>query len=97
MEDLRDGGKSSILLRNVLSLTFCYRWIYIIEGLFSVVCGLVVFFGLPNDPGNAYFLSKEQKEFMAIRQERNKAYSGSEKFSWEEIKIALTDPKIYVR
>ncbi|KFZ02959.1 hypothetical protein V502_11344 [Pseudogymnoascus sp. VKM F-4520 (FW-2644)] len=73
-----------------------WRWIYIIEGLFSVVCAVVVFFGLPNDPGNAYFLSKEQKEYMAIRHERNKAYSGSQEFSWEEIKIACKDPKVYV-
>ncbi|KFY24843.1 hypothetical protein V493_04995 [Pseudogymnoascus sp. VKM F-4281 (FW-2241)] len=73
-----------------------WRWIYIIEGLFSVVCAVVVFFGLPNDPGNAYFLSKEQKEYMAIRYERNKAYSGSQDFSWKEVKIACTDPKVYV-
>jgi hypothetical protein len=88
---------SQAFLRNGLSLTFYYRWIYIIEGLFSVVCAVVVFFGLPNDPGNAYFLSKEQKEFMAIRYERNKAYSGSQDFSWDEVKIAATDPKVYVR
>lgn len=73
------------------------RWIYIIEGLFSVFCAIVVFFGLPNDPTNAYFLSKEQREFMAIRYERNKAYNGSEEFSWTEIKIAFTDPMVYVR
>lgn len=34
---------------------------------------------------------------MAIRYEKNKAYSGSEKFSWDEVKIAATDPKVYVR
>jgi len=73
------------------------RWIYIIEGLFSVFCAIVVFFCLPNDPANAYFLNKEERELMAIRYERNKAYNGSEEFSWVEIKIAFTDPKVYLR
>lgn len=62
-----------------------------------MVCAIVVFFGLPNDPANAYFLNKEQKELMAIRAERNKAYSGSQKFSWEEVKLACKDPKVYLR
>jgi predicted MFS family arabinose efflux permease len=33
---------------------------------------------------------------MAIRYARNKAYNGSEEFSWVEIKIALRDPKVYL-
>lgn len=64
--------------------------------MFSVACAVIVWFGLPNDPTNAYFLSKEQKDLMAVRYALNKQYNGSEKFSWEEIKIALTDPKIYL-
>ncbi|KAK0667079.1 major facilitator superfamily domain-containing protein [Cercophora samala] len=30
-----------------------WRWVYIIEGIFSILIGLLIWFGLPNDPTNA--------------------------------------------
>lgn len=70
---------------------------YIIEGLFSIVVAAVVFFGLPNDPSNAYFLKPEEKELMRRRAVQRAAYMGSEDFSWDEVGIALADPKVYLR
>lgn len=52
------------------------RWVYIIEGLFSVICAVIAWFGLPNDPTNAYFLNDEEKEMMKIRNVQRKAYLG---------------------
>lgn len=72
-----------------------WKWVYIIEGLFSIVIAALVWFGLPNDPSNAYFLNAEEKEMMQVRAAQRKAYMGSEEFSWEEVKIALVDPKVY--
>lgn len=57
----------------------------------------LVWFGLPNDPSNAYFLNDEDKKLMKIRDQQRAAYMGSEEFSWDEIKIALRDPKVYLR
>lgn len=71
------------------------RWVYIIEGLFSFVCALIIWFGLPNDPSNAYFLTDEEKWMMSVRNEQRRKYMGSEKFSWEEMRIELRDPKVY--
>ncbi|KKZ61730.1 hypothetical protein EMCG_03759 [[Emmonsia] crescens] len=73
-----------------------WRWVYIIEGIFSVACAIVVWFGLPNDMTKAYFLNARERELMRIRAECNKAYSGSEDFSWDEVKIAAKDPKTYI-
>lgn len=73
-----------------------HRWVYIIEGIFSILVALAVWFGLPNDPSNAYFLNAEEKKLMKIREQQRKAYMGSEEFSWEEVKIALRDPKMYL-
>ena len=70
------------------------RWVYIIEGLFSVVCAVLIWFGLPNDPANAYFLNDEEKWMMRVRNEQRRAYMGSDEFSWTEMRIALTDPKL---
>lgn len=57
----------------------------------------MVWFGLPNDPSKAYFLNEREMELMEQRSVQRAAYMGSEEFSWEEIKIALKDPKVYLR
>lgn len=57
----------------------------------------MVFVFLPNDPNNAYFLNDEDKQLMQIRARQRAAYMGSEDFSWAEVKMALTDPKVILR
>lgn len=74
-----------------------WKWVYIIEGLFSIAVAVAVWFGLPNDPSNAYFLNAEEKHLMKIRAAQRAAYMGSEEFSWAEVRIALQDPKVYLR
>lgn len=73
----------------------CRRWVYIIEGLFSAICAILIWFGLPNNPAEAYFLTNEEKWMMKVRNEQRRKYMGSEKFSWEEMRIALGDPKLF--
>lgn len=74
-----------------------WRWVYIIEGIFSIVVALVVWLGLPNDPSNAYFLNDREKKLMRIRAEQRAQYMGAEEFSWDEIWITLRDPKLWLR
>ncbi|KAJ6107092.1 hypothetical protein N7523_008415 [Penicillium sp. IBT 18751x] len=72
-----------------------WRWVYIIEGLFSAICAVLIWFGLPNNPAEAYFLTDEEKWMMRVRNEQRQKYMGSEQFSWEEMRIALGDPKLF--
>lgn len=74
-----------------------WRWVYIIEGVFSIVVAFIVWFGLPNDPSNAYFLNDREKELMRIRSEQRAQYMGTEDFSWDEVFIELRDPKLWLR
>lgn len=74
-----------------------WRWVYIIEGVFSVIVAAIVWFGLPNDPSNAYFLNAHEKELMRIRAGQRTRYMGSEEFSWDEVFIELRDPKLWLR
>lgn len=74
-----------------------WRWVYIIEGVVSIAIAAIVFFGLPNDPSNAYFLNANEKKLMKIRAVQRAAYMGSDEFSWAEVRIALKDPKLYLR
>lgn len=74
-----------------------WRWVYIIEGVFSVVVAVIVWFGLPNDPGNAYFLNARERHLMKIRAGQRAQYMGSDEFSWDEVFNALRDPKLWLR
>jgi MFS family permease len=74
-----------------------WRWVYIIEGIFSILIAFAVWFGLPSDPSNAYFLNEEEKRMMRVRATQRAQYMGSEEFSWKEIIIELKDPKLYIR
>ncbi|KAJ5919516.1 hypothetical protein N7454_009351 [Penicillium verhagenii] len=71
-----------------------WRWVYIIEGLFSFIIAIIIWFGLPNNPEEAYFLTEEERWMMRVRNEQRRKYMGSEEFSWEEMRIAVTDPKL---
>ncbi|POR38436.1 Putative transporter [Tolypocladium paradoxum] len=73
-----------------------WRWVYIVEGIFSFAVAPVVWFGLPNDPSNAYFLSAAERDMMAVRAAQRAQYMGSDDFSWDEIRIGLEDPKLYL-
>lgn len=74
-----------------------WKWVYIIEGIASVLVGFAVWFGLPSDPSNAYFLNEEERRIMRVRALQRAQYMGSEEFSWAEIVITLKDPKLYLR
>ena len=69
---------------------------YIIEGAFSAICVLAIWFGLPNDVRKSYFLNEEERKVMQIRHEQRKAYMGVDEFSWEEIRLAFTDFKVWL-
>lgn len=57
---------------------------------------MAVWFGLPTNPAEAWFLSEEQKQMMRIRQEQTAQYIGSDEFKWIEFRIAVQDPKLYL-
>lgn len=73
-----------------------WRWVYIIEGIFSIVIAVIVFFGLPTNPAESWFLNDREKEMMRIRYAQGKQYLGSEELDWREIRIAFQDPKLYL-
>lgn len=74
-----------------------WRWVFWIEGVASIAIAPIIWFGLPNDPTNAYFLNEEEKRLMRIREKQRAQYMGSEEFSWDELWIAVKDLKLWIR
>lgn len=89
------AGGQYLYLRTDAVLTL-YSWVYIIEGIFSLVIAVTVWFGLPTNPAEAWFLSADQRAMMRARQEETAQYIGSDEFKWEEVRIAFRDPKLYL-
>ncbi|KAI1139216.1 DNA-repair protein rad2 [Hypoxylon sp. FL0543] len=74
-----------------------WRWIFIIEGLPSIVLGVASFFLLPNDIDHAYFLTPEEKQLANARHLRHYGVTESSlKFSKNDMMSAFKDWKIWL-
>jgi MFS family permease len=73
-----------------------WRWIFIIEGMPSVVLGVVTFFALPNEGSTAYFLSDDERALMELRHRREYGNTQSSRdLSFQDVKSAFTDWKVW--
>lgn len=77
-----------------------WRWIFIIEGLVTIVIGASLHWTLPDSPTTAKFLSSEEKEFLKKRLEEDSGtvagrVQTNEKFQWSFLKSTVSDWKIW--
>ncbi|TRX91854.1 hypothetical protein FHL15_007173 [Xylaria flabelliformis] len=74
-----------------------WRWLYIIEGLVTIVWAGFCVILIPRNYETAYFLNDDQKALMSRRAEEMNAYSGgSGRYSKKDIKEAAKDVKSWV-
>ncbi|KAF8159942.1 MFS general substrate transporter [Crassisporium funariophilum] len=72
-----------------------WAWIFILEGLFTVLMGLCGFFLVPSTPRDSKFLTHEQKEIIMRRLERDRpSINPSDKFTFKEILLSLCSPQV---
>lgn len=73
-----------------------WRWLFILEGIISIiVCG-ACWLSFPNTPETAWFLNADEKKIMEQRKIRDTIYKGDDKFDWKYARMALKDPFIYL-
>ncbi|KFY28383.1 hypothetical protein V491_00491 [Pseudogymnoascus sp. VKM F-3775] len=79
-----------------------WRWIFIIEGLFTIVVAGFAYLILPNSVDDA--LNEEEREFARLRLYNDKPKTRlangeisteSEKFAWSEVVRGLTSPQLW--
>ncbi|KAG6835655.1 hypothetical protein H0H93_016096, partial [Arthromyces matolae] len=79
-----------------------WAWIFIIEGLFSVVCGIVLFFILPRSPAHAQFLRAQEKEYVIARLRQSGSMDANEDeahagpFQPREFLKAISGPHVWM-
>ncbi|KAF9888592.1 hypothetical protein FE257_008524 [Aspergillus nanangensis] len=78
-----------------------WRWIFIIEGIATVLVAVCTPWLLVDSPESCSFLSPEEKQFITQRLAHDSGHTGtevgtSEKFEWAYLKSALTDWRLYL-
>lgn len=72
-----------------------WAWIFILEGLFSVLMGLLSFYLVPATPRTSRFLSERQKEIIMERLERDRPFVNPvDKFTLKQVFASMTSPHV---
>ncbi|KAL2824930.1 major facilitator superfamily domain-containing protein [Aspergillus cavernicola] len=73
-----------------------WRWIFILEGLLTVVMSIVAYFWVYNYPATAEFLSERERSFINFRLKHDNDATRDEKFTWTAVLDAVKDPKVWL-
>ncbi|OCF37720.1 hypothetical protein I317_04076 [Kwoniella heveanensis CBS 569] len=72
-----------------------WAWIFIIEGLITLVAGVLSFWMIHDWPDTAKFLTPLEREMVLVRLKQEQGLASEGKFTWRVIKKALVDWKTY--
>lgn len=78
-----------------------WRWIFILEGILTVLVGASIPWSLPDSPATASFLTQGEKDFIRRRLEQDSGtvagkVQTDDGFQWRHLQSALLDWKIYL-
>ncbi|KAJ3128129.1 hypothetical protein HK100_009346 [Physocladia obscura] len=73
-----------------------WAWIFIIEGLLTVIVSLVAYFFVPNYPHLSKRFTPREKEIIAARISDDPDAIDDEIFSWDGVWQAFRDPYVYL-
>ncbi len=79
-----------------------WRWIFILEGLLTVVVGVMSFWTLYDFPDTAPFLTTEERAWVVHRlryqgvSAEAKKVPQANRFQWRYVQAAFMDPQIYI-
>lgn len=73
-----------------------WAWIFIIEGLVTVVVAIAAYFLIFNYPSTARFLSEEEREIVKKRLEMDGDAANEESFEWKWVWRAFTDVRVWL-
>ncbi|EEB89205.1 hypothetical protein MPER_12722, partial [Moniliophthora perniciosa FA553] len=72
-----------------------WSWIFILEGLFTVVFGASSYFTLPRTPEKCWFLNEEEKKYVAAKLHQDNVHKEEEHFTWREVGEAFKLPQVW--
>lgn len=90
------AGESNQVSFVCFQLTRNRRWIFIIEGLLTIVISCAAYFFISNYPDTAKFLSDKERSFIQARLAADSDSTRNEVFTWANVKKALFDHKCWL-
>lgn len=78
-----------------------WRWIFILEGILTVLIAVTLPWTLPDSPETASFLAQEEKDIIRQRLEQDSGTAEgtvqtNEKFQWKYLRAALSEWRLYL-
>ena len=73
-----------------------WRWIFILEGILTVLVAFGAYFFIHNYPDSASFLSTDERAHVHARLKADSDATNTELFTWPNVSKALTDPKCWL-
>ncbi|KAF2641550.1 major facilitator superfamily transporter, partial [Massarina eburnea CBS 473.64] len=77
-----------------------WRWLFLVEGVISMVVGIATIFLLPDSFETAWWLREDEKALCRLRNENSHLYQGKstteDAFDKSEVRLAFRDPKVWL-
>ncbi|KAJ6160614.1 hypothetical protein N7470_004010 [Penicillium chermesinum] len=73
-----------------------WRWIFILEGLLTVVVSAISYFWVYDYPATAKFLTEKEREFIIWRLKNDSDAIRDEKFTWSAVLDSFKDHKVWL-
>lgn len=77
-----------------------WRWLFLVEGLISIVVGFAMVFLLPDNFETAWWLNEDEKALLRARHEKERLYQGKsmtrDAMDKGEVKFAFLDYKVWL-
>ncbi|QOU19716.1 hypothetical protein BRETT_003868 [Brettanomyces bruxellensis] len=73
-----------------------WKVLFVVTGLLTIVLGFILMFHVPDNPPDAWFLSKREKTLVMQRVKDSKQGYGSPKWKWYQFKESLMDARTWL-
>ncbi|KAI1348216.1 major facilitator superfamily domain-containing protein [Xylaria sp. FL0043] len=73
-----------------------WQWLFLVEGVATIIFGIGIWFLLPDFPGTASWLTDKEKAFIQARLPENAPRAAEENFNIREIWSSLRDKRLWL-